>query len=268
VKLTAPPTAAELEVPVVIVMEPALPADELVAPVVMIIPPLEPPAFPVPEVNSKAPLTPLEPLAAVLITTLPLDFEVPAPDESDTAPPVPVVLDPAANDMSPPILLEPELVAAPAVAKNEPPSAPAVAALPAVRDTEPPSPLEPVAAPLVIEIAPPLPPVLAAAPVLKSTAPLLPQLVVPVENDKAPLTPFVPAFGLPTDIVPEEDALPTPERRSIAPPVRNELVPPVASIDAPVLEEPVRAPAIILMSPPSAVDAEVAAPAVMLIVPP
>ena len=177
VKLTAPPTAAELEVPVVIVMEPALPADELVAPVVMIIPPLEPPAFPVPEVNSKAPLTPLEPLAAVLITTLPLDFEVPAPDESDTAPPVPVVLDPAANDMSPPILLEPELVAAPAVAKNEPPSAPAVAALPAVRDTEPPSPLEPVAAPLVIEIAPPLPPVLAAAPVLKSTAPLLPQLV-------------------------------------------------------------------------------------------
>ena len=56
----------------------------------------------VPELNTKAPLTPVTPAFTDLIMMPPLDVAVPAPDSNVNAPPVIVVPAPPVSDIAPP----------------------------------------------------------------------------------------------------------------------------------------------------------------------
>ena len=75
-----------------------------------------------------------------------------------------------------------------------------------------------------------------AVPVWKATVPEVPELVVPVENLRAPLTPFVPAFTVFNITEPLDVSRPAP--------VDKEIDPPVAAVEDPALPD---------MSPPTPV---------------
>ena len=82
-------------------------------------------------------------------------------------------------------------------------------------------------------------------------APDAPELVVPVENDKEPLTPLVPAS---VDLIfndPDDEAVPTPVLKLTAPPVPVLAVPPTSATPPPIPVVPVALPPFNWASPPA-----------------
>jgi hypothetical protein len=122
----------------------------------------------VPDVNDSCPDTPLVPASADRTLNTPLDVALPYPVSRDTAPPVLVVLSPAAATTRPPAADTPE---------------------PTTTLTDPPAP----------EVA---------DPVRTVTMPELPTDVVPVTNCSAPLTPLAPASAVRTLNTPLDVARP------------------------------------------------------------
>tara|TARA_B110000971_G_C19584875_1_gene309021 strand:- start:66 stop:410 length:345 start_codon:yes stop_codon:yes gene_type:complete len=106
------------------------------------------PELVVPELNDKAPLTPLTPASLVLTTTEPVDFAVPAPLKSETAPPVAPVLAPPLRLADPPIDVVP--VPAPPVSDAVPAVDDPADVDPAVIEANPPSPVFPLPTAMVM----------------------------------------------------------------------------------------------------------------------
>ena len=173
-------------------MSPPLPT--VAAPVATMIVPDEPELV-VPVENFNKPLTPRVPALLVRTMTDPLDFVVPAPDESEILPPVAVALFPALAVTSPPTFVED--------------------------------------VPTVSSIFPALPPV--AEPESNFSKPDAPELVVPVENFKKPLTPFVPASEVFILRSPEVEATPEPVDSEILPPLIVELSPDFIVMSPPIV---------------------------------
>jgi len=139
----------------------------------------------VPDEKTNLPLAPEAPALAVRIVIIPLEVEVPSPEEMLSAPPVFTVL-------------RPEWIL-----------------------SKPPTPLVPL--PAVILTSPPRPAV--AAPLPKYNAPLLPVFEVPDENTNIPLPPAAPEFAVRIMIMPLEVEVPSPEAMLSTPPVFTVLRP-------------------------------------------
>jgi hypothetical protein len=139
----------------------------------------EDPELVVPELNVRTPLTPPVPALAVLIVIAPLVVAPPWPLVIPTAPPVVIVLSPAARVIKPPTPLFP---------------------VPTVMLTAPPVPLVAVPDPIAIE-------------------PEFPTLVEPELKVSSPLTPELPPLAVWMVIAPLEVAKPRPLVTPMEPPV-------------------------------------------------